>query len=217
MKVFLGLSLMVAVLFSLGLRQDASAQTKPVEVTVTNYTTGQPFGPVSCVVHDPEFSLYELGEAANTAVESIAEDAVTSDLQALVDADPAAKQLVVGGGPIGPGHTGTVVVDMRKKELVTCLWMLVNTNDTFASITDVARPKKKNPVHLQRIALDAGTEVNDQLAANIPGPCCGDTGRNGVPENGVVLGSTGIEAGTGDLSNAHDWRGPVAAVTVKRQ
>ena len=106
---------------------------------------------------------------------------------------------------------------MRKKELVTCLWMLVNTNDTFASITDVARPKKKSPVHLQRIALDAGTEVNDQLAAHIPGPCCGDTGRNGVPEDGVILGSTGIEAGVGDLTHIYDWRGPVAAVTVARQ
>ena len=91
MKVFLRLLLMVAVLCSLGFGQNASAQARPVEVSVTNYTTAQPFGPVSCIVHDPEFSLYELGEAANAAVKSIAEDAVTSDLEALVDADPAAK------------------------------------------------------------------------------------------------------------------------------
>jgi len=202
-------------LLALGFHSEGWAGTKAVRVSVTNYTSHQHFSPPQCVVHDSTFSLYELGQAASTALESIAEDAVDSDLVALVAAESGAKSLVGGAGVIPPGHTDSVVVEMDNKDLVSCIWMLVSTNDTFAGIGNVARPKKKKPVVLHPIALDAGTEVNDELAANIPGPCCGDGGRNGVDEDGVILGSTGI-AGTGDLTNKYDWRGYVATVVVER-
>jgi len=216
MKRIVCWALLSAAAVVLGLNSAALAGSKGVEVVVTNYTAGQPFSPIACVVHDGTFSIYELGQPASPALESIAEDAVVSDLQDLVDAEDSAKMLVVGAGPIPPGGTDSVVVEMDKNDLVSCVWMLVNTNDTFSSITAVERPRKREVFHFHRIALDAGTEVNDEKIENIPGPCCGDMERDGEDEGGVILGSPGI-AGGFDLGHAQDWRGAVAGVIVKRQ
>lgn len=216
MRRILCWSLLAAAVAGFGLSDEALARSKAVEVSVTNYTAGQPFSPITCVVHDRTFSIYQLGQAAGAGLESIAEDAIADDLaEEVAQSNGAAKMLVVGDGPIPPGGTDSVVVEMDRRDLVSCVWMLVNTNDTFSSITGVERPRKRETFHFHRIAFDAGTEANDEQAEHIPGPCCGDMSRMGMDENGLVLGSPGI-AGIGDLMHVHDWRGPVAAVVVRR-
>lgn len=215
MKRIFCLSLLAAALV-LGMNSQTWARSKSVEVVVTNYTTAQPFSPIACVVHDRSFAIYELGEAANQALESIAEDAITDDLETLVASEPGAKTLVVGGGPIPPGGTDSVVVEMGRRDLVSCVWMLVNTNDTFSSITKVRRPRIFQVLDFHPIAFDAGTEVNDEQEESIPGPCCENV-LSGMEEGGLVLGSPGIAGGPGsDLGPMYDWRGPVAAVVVRR-
>lgn len=216
MKRISGWLVLSTAVLVLGCYGQGFAGTKTVGVTVTNLTSHQHFSPPQCVTHDSTFALYELGQPASTALESIAEDAVDSDLQDLVATEAGAKSLVGGSGVIPPGGTATIFVEMAKKDLVSCIWMLVNTNDTFAGIGAVARPDKKKPVELHPMALDAGTEVNDEQAVHIPGPCCGDTGRNGTDEGGVVLGSPGIDGQIGDLTHMYDWRGAVAKVKVAR-
>jgi len=216
MKRKLDFCLLVALLLMLGLGDYAVAGTKTVQVIVTNATTAQPLNPLACWVHDGSFKIYELGQKATEALHLLAEDADTSALQTAVDDSPNASSLVIGGA-IPPGGTVTVDVEMKKKDFLSCAMMLVNTNDTFTSITDVRRPKKREVLRFEANAWDAGTEVNDQLADNIPGPCCGDTDGDGVEEGGVVLGSPGIVAGLGALIHEHDWRGYVAKFIVRRQ
>ena len=67
-------------------------------------------------------------------------------------------------------------------------------------------------------AYDAGTEVNDEKCENIPGPPCDDKGANGVEEGGVVHIHNGIHGigGDGVEPAEHDWRNPVAKITVTR-
>jgi hypothetical protein len=71
---------------------------------------------------------------------------------------------------------------------------------------------------LYSVAYDAGSEVNDELCASIPGPDCGGAGA-GSPvggEEGYVHVHTGIH-GIGDLDpSERDWRNPVAMITVTR-
>lgn len=217
MRRILCRSLLAAAVAMSALSGGALAAGKAVEVSVTNYTSGQPFSPITCVVHDHTFSIYQLGQPASLALEKIAEDAKAGALeQDVADSNGAARMLVIGDGPILPGGTDSVVVEMDRRDLVSCVWMLVNTNDTFSSITNVERPKKREVFRFHRLALDAGTEVNDENADNIPGPCCEDPDEDGALEvGGVVLGSPGI-AGIGDLEHVHDWRGAVAAVVVRR-
>ena len=64
---------------------------------------------------------------------------------------------------------------------------------------------------------DAGSELNDELCLNIPGPVCG--GAGGSPEaggEGYVHISGGI-SGKADLAAAtYDWRNPTAKIVIKR-
>ena len=78
--------------------------------------------------------------------------------------------------------------------------MLVSTNDGFTGLDAV--PLRGRKAEFLTMAYDAGSEVNDQLKASIPGPCCGDTGRHGVDEFGVITHHQGILPGVGDLDPA---------------
>ncbi len=66
-------------------------------------------------------------------------------------------------------------------------------------------------------AYDAGTEVNNEMCAYIPGPPCGNGGvRDTAGAEGYVYVSNGIQ-GTGDLDPAvFNWNNPVAKIMVKR-
>ena len=67
-------------------------------------------------------------------------------------------------------------------------------------------------------AYDAGSEMNSEDCAFIPGPPCGDVNHNPAAAEGYVhihAGIHGISGGT--LNPAQlDWRNPVALVEIKR-
>ena len=93
--------------------------------------------------------------------------------------------------------------------------MIVNTNDGFWAADSIKLRNRPQTHYLY--AYDAGTELNDELAGNIPGPCCGDGDREGTPEGGVVTMHPGI-AGVGDLDpDDYGWGlAPVAKLDIKR-
>jgi hypothetical protein len=65
-------------------------------------------------------------------------------------------------------------------------------------------------------AYDAGTELNDELCENIPGPLCGGGAVSAESGEGFVHIANGIH-GIGDLApELYDWRNPVAKVTIRR-
>lgn len=100
--------------------------------------------------------------------------------------------------------------------------MLIPTNDAFVALNGVDLPRNFEPVTFDAIAYDAGTEINDELCASIPGPNfieCGGPGGGGAPAagaEGYVHVHAGIH-GVGDLNEARrDWRNPTARVVVRR-
>ncbi len=93
--------------------------------------------------------------------------------------------------------------------------MLATTNDAFAGVSSVALPRKS--VTYMAATYDAGSEDNNELCIDIPGPPCGGTNANIVGDGeGFVTIHNGV-SGVGDLQPSHlDWRGATAIVTINR-
>jgi len=90
--------------------------------------------------------------------------------------------------------------------------MLIPTNDSFIALNGVKVPKHGKTVYYSP-GYDAGSELNDELCLNIPGPVCG--GAGGSPEAGGE-GYVHI-SGKADLAAAtYDWRNPTAKIVIKR-
>ena len=63
---------------------------------------------------------------------------------------------------------------------------------------------------------DGGSEINDELCANIPGPHCGGAAFSDDDGEGYVHIHPGI-FGVGDLqASEYDWKNPIAKITVRR-
>jgi len=95
--------------------------------------------------------------------------------------------------------------------------MILPTNDSFVAL-DTVRLPRYGTVTYRASAYDAGSEPNDELCANIPGPTCGGEGRSEDDSNaeGFVHIANGVH-GIGDVDVAkYDWRGTVAEVTITR-
>jgi hypothetical protein len=92
--------------------------------------------------------------------------------------------------------------------------MLVPTNDTFVALNAVNLPIWSQSHTVP--AYDAGSEFNDELCANIPGPTCGGAGESVEGGEGYVHISRGI-SGIGDVEPSnYDWRNPVARIDIRR-
>jgi hypothetical protein len=95
--------------------------------------------------------------------------------------------------------------------------MLIPTNDSFIAVNGMPLPKGKEPAVYLSTGHDAGSEPNDEICANIPGPVCGGEGTSpNAGGEGFVHITAGIH-GIGDLAAAdYDWRNPVARIVVKK-
>jgi hypothetical protein len=188
-----------------------------IQVTITNLTRAQPLSPPVVASHSARGpQLFVAGQPASRQLAAVAQDAINGPLVRLLKGDPNVTDVQQGAAPIPPGGSARVVVDAHGLlPFVSLASMLVNTNDAFIAVQHVAVPPIG--VTTQFVpAWDAGSEVNDEDCANIPGPACGDTDRSGVPERGFVHIHNGVHGG-GDLEPAvHDWRNPVARIDIRR-
>ena len=95
--------------------------------------------------------------------------------------------------------------------------MLVTTNDAFYGLNGVRPGGRSNNYHVP--AYDAGSEENNENCDYIPGPPCGNAfvHPSGDPE-GFVHIHNGIHglATNGVVPAMHDWRNPVAKITITR-
>lgn len=191
-------------------------------VTITNITAGQVFTPVLVATHKSNVSFFELGQAPSSELADLAEGGATDGLMGLLDSHPEyvmdtnTSGLTEDGDPlINPGESVTIyVLGSRAFNRLSLAGMLLPTNDSFVAIDSMALPNR----HTAKLALayDAGSETNDELCANIPGPQCGGIPFSEGLAEGYVHISRGI-SGEGDLkASDYDWRNPVAKVTVKR-
>lgn len=186
------------------------------EVTITNATQGQTFTPRLAAVHSVG-NIFTVGQAAIEEVAIIAESGNVTPAMTLLETVPdLVTDMTVGEGLLEPGATQTITVEGQPGQLLTLIAMLIPTNDAFVAVNAVELPTTGS-VSLRAIAYDAGSEPNDELCANIPGPRCGGEGDSPDTDGeGYVHVHPGIH-GVGDLLAAdYDWRNPVAMVTISR-
>lgn len=197
--------------------QDFSDVQSTYEVTITNITRAQLFTPILVTTHSGRISLFQLGAEPSQAIADLAEGGVTDTLQAvLADSTEAFDVQVSTDGLLGPGESTTVTVQSSGQRFnrLSLAGMLLPTNDTFVAINSMRLPRWGSATEAR--AYDAGSEENDELCMNIPGPQCeGAALSEGIAE-GFVYVSSGIQ-GNADLSaEVYDWHDPVARVRVVR-
>ncbi|CAN0414401.1 unnamed protein product [Pylaiella littoralis] len=198
----------------------ASAATT-YRVRVRNLTYQQPFSPIFVVAHTRDISLFQEGQVASDAIRTMAEDGDNSALVELAGSEEVSQYIcgaVVGDAPVFPGGEwrGTMEVDDDCEDpKFSLVSMLINTNDGFMGIdTDDLETTKVYPP-----CYDAGTEINNEVCTDIPGPGCGaDSGNAQAGEGeGYIHVHRGVH-GIADLADSeYDWRNPVAEVFVSKQ
>lgn len=190
------------------------------DVTIVNLTRGQVFTPILVASHKPRVRLFDVGAAASPELAELAESGAVGPLSDLLDSLPAVKQVRNSGDVLPPGASVTVRIKTRGRfNTISAAAMLVPTNDAFVAIQGVRVPAGHGERVVYARAYDAGSETNDESCANIPGPpdiCAGVGVSLDDKGEGYVHIHAGIH-GIGDLIAAdHDWRNPVARITIRR-
>jgi hypothetical protein len=217
----LGKAILAAALVT-GISFPAWAQSARYRVTVTNVTAGQTFTPILIATHRPAASFFEVGEPASAGLEVLAEEGGVGPLQAALNKSPAVSATQATSTLLAPGATATLHITARPGfDVLSLAAMLIPTNDSFVALDRVDLPRRGS-VTFEAEAYDAGTEPNTELCADIPGPFCNGPGTPTAGSEGFVHVSRGI-SGVGERAGpptvtetAHDWRNPVAKVTIRR-
>ena len=186
-------------------------------VSITNLTRGVSFTPIMVATHREGFRLYNLGAPPSDALADMAESGNTGPLAAIINATPKART-ASSSGLLEAGKTVTVTVaSLKESNTMSLAAMMLPTNDGFVGVTNVPLPKGKQVLTYLSNGHDAGSEPNDELCSNIPGPTCrGQGGSPGVGGEGFVHIHAGIH-GIGNLeASEYDWRNPIARITVRQ-
>lgn len=204
---------------------DAPTPMQTLRVTVTNLTTGQPMSPV-LVALNTGAAAWSAGATASASLEKLAEGGDASALAASLAADGGLGQ-VNGTMPIGPGaaESHEISFNANSAAKLTLATMLVNTNDAFTGLAalPVGAMAVGDQVTRQLIAMDAGTEANDETATTIPGPAGGGEGFNAARSDsldairvhaGVISSDDGLA--TSALKAKHRFDNPVMSVRIER-
>ncbi|GJM08850.1 MAG: hypothetical protein DHS20C11_11260 [Lysobacteraceae bacterium] len=186
------------------------------EITITNLTKAQSFTPILVASHRNNVRLFNVGQPASDALAEMAEGGATAPLEDyLLQMSDRVGDVSTSPGLLGPGESATVPFERSfQYPRLSIAAMLIPTNDTFFAISGVKIPNHHGVFEAH--AYDAGSELNDELCASIPGPVCGGEGGSVEDGEGFVHIANGI-SGEGDLAaSTYDWRGPVARVRIKR-
>ncbi len=193
-------------------------------VEIQNLTTGQPFTPPVLVAHSASTSLFEAGQVASSELQAIAENGNNAPMVAALEGSPDVYSVVVGDGPVFPGQTLVVVIEAPAGSQLSLVAMLICTNDGFTAINGMDVDSIGASASVDAGAYDAGTEINTEDFKDIVPPCQGIVGVTSsdegtgasnpdLAEGGLVSMHGGIVGGN-DLVSQHDWKGPVAKVTI---
>ncbi|MEM7258705.1 MAG: spondin domain-containing protein [Pseudomonadota bacterium] len=191
------------------------------QVEFTNLSTGQPMTPPVAAIHDGSVHLFQIGTAASNELREIAENGNNDPMVALagslaeVSAAGVAFVDASAPGPMQPGETATVSLTTEAESHVfSAVNMVVCTNDGFAGADSIALPTGADPVVVQALPYDAGTEVNT-LSADYWVPPCGGSGENLHEDEGGVTGAHPGQTGTGNFDFAGD--SAILQITITRQ
>lgn len=193
------------------------------QVTITNLTGGQQFTPILLAPHDASVELFTLGQPAGAQLGTLATTGNAAPLAALLESTPGVRDVETGDALTNPGSSVTFDITAGYFDRLSIAAMLIPTNATFFALNGVKLPffRYEAEVTLYAPAYDSGTEKDDELCKDIPGPYfveCNGPGGTGQPggRDGFVHVSSGIH-GIGDFTPAmRDWRNPVAKIVIKR-
>jgi len=186
------------------------------EVTLTNLTKGQVFTPRLVFSHVGG-QLFNLGAPAIEELVDIAESGNIDPLMTLLQSFPQlVPDTVVGEGLLMPGESQTVTIEAVSGDVVSLINMLIPTNDAFVALNGAALPESGRATYRLTV-YDAGSEMNDEICSNIPGPVCGGAGPSPDDDGeGYIYTHPGIH-GVGDLDTAeYDWKNPAAIVEIQK-
>ena len=192
------------------------------EVRLTNMAYMQPFGPFFVLNHNNTArGVFSVSNAASPALGVLAEDGSPMPLIALYNGTRGTNEaMAVGAGPtLLPGKSITFKMQTSSMfPFISLASMAINTNDCFAGFN---RINPSDRLLLESPGYDSGTETNDELCVNIPGPACSafpKTNRTDLNDDGegFVHVHRGMH-GVGDLDAAeYDWRNPMLRVQFSR-
>ena len=191
-----------------------AAHAIQVKVTITSLipTQGAEFTPVWVGFHDGEFDTYNLGEAASSELERLAEDGNTAPITEAFSVAGYDQQATLQGTAIGtprfePGDSTSFVFELDGNNpdhrYFSLLSMIVPSNDAFFGnlnqtghqiFNDDGSFKGDDFIVLGAGVRDAGTEFNDEIPENTArlGQTVPDTG---IAQNGVVETHAGFLPG----------------------
>jgi hypothetical protein len=188
-------------------------------VTITNLTHAIIFTPVLVASHRRPVTVFELGAPASDDLRALAESGNVEPMTDTLEGNSDVVDVQNSGGPLLPGKSVTVIVSAaRGAKFISVGSMILPTNDGFIGLNSAEVSKRGSSTYFSP-GYDAGSEINDELCANIPGPHCGGGGLSPGDDpvtEGYVHVHRGIH-GIADLNAAvYDWRNPVARNTVTR-
>ena len=189
-------------------------------VKVTNLTPAQSFTPILAATHSAGTSIFLAGTPASMGLESLAEEGRTMMLMTALEGMSSVMAVQQTEGLTTPAVTQEFMImgggDYDRLSVVS---MLIPTNDAFFGV-DTALPAYGETKTVYAYAYDAGTEMNDESCASIPGPHaeCGGMGTHdaGGAGEGAITISNGV-LGHGDFARSYDWKNPVARITIYMQ
>ena len=200
----------------LGMATAAQAQEgQSVDVYITNLSK-QIISPPLVMSHTWKVAIFVPGLPASEELAVLAEDGDPIPLADVLAAHEEVFDVEVAPGMLFPGETTVLNLQVRGKfNRISAVGMLVTTNDAFFGLSNYFIEPSEIVQRTEVPAWDAGTEVNSEMCATIPGPPCGNPfERDTEGAEGFVHVHSGIH-GNGDLLPSEwDWRNPAVLVTV---
>ena len=177
--------------------------------------SSQVFSPPILATHTTRARMFRVGGFASPELALIAEDGNTGPMQKLLSGSAQVWEVVAGDAPIPPGGTASYGIETAAGyDRLSAAFMLVNTNDGFSGVDRIRLPRG-GQIAYRLNTWDAGSEENTELAAHIPGPCCGS--HNVGPDTHERIRAHRGILGIGDLDPAvYGWEDPSAMLTVPR-
>ncbi len=205
----------LAIAMTLASISNVSADTIRITVESRAPENGVSFTPVWIGTHDGSFDLFNEGEAANGAIEKAAEDGDFGALREWYQSSVNWGVDLVVTGPENPGtpplffpqttNYQQINLDATNpnQRYLSFFAMLLPSNDAFFANNDPMMipifDENGNFIGGEYAVMgnhvyDAGTEINDEVAANVP--LLGQTVANsGTTENGVISNHSGFTPG----------------------
>lgn len=202
------------------------------EVTITNFTKGQPFTPPLVATHERHVDIFTVGSQASFGAKEIAENGNLGPMLTRLQSDDAffdVKVVTGAAGPLVAGESVTFTMKAGKRaRWISFMSMLICTNDGFVGVDTfrlpwgIGRTREK-----ETRAYETRTEINTESFADIVPPCPVLTGRPSsapgsgmsdpeLAESGVIQMHPGI-VGFADLEpSLHGFSPPLSQIRITR-